>query len=67
MVPEESHQRARREAVEHDVKLQIVFPESDDRPAETGDERDAIIYSVGFDDGHVADVRWRDLRSPIEE
>lgn len=38
----------------------------DDAAAETGDERDAHIYRVSFDDGGTADFRWRDLRPPLE-
>ena len=37
----------------------------DDAPVETGDERDAVIYSVAFDDDDIADFRWRDLR-PVD-
>lgn len=33
----------------------------------TGDERDSVIYRIGFDDGHTADFRWQDLRPPIDE
>jgi ribosomal protein L21E len=29
---------------------------------ETGDSRDGTIYRVEFEDGEVADFRWRDLR-----
>ena len=39
----------------------------DDAPTETGDERDAIIYRVEFEDGSTADFRWRDLRPPLKE
>ena len=39
----------------------------DDAPAETGDERDGLIYRVEFEDGTTADFRWRDLRPPLEE
>lgn len=28
----------------------------------TGDERDNILYRVKFENGDVADLRWRDLR-----
>jgi ribosomal protein L21E len=38
----------------------------DDAPAETGGERDALIYRVEFDDGTASDFRWRDLRPPID-
>lgn len=29
---------------------------------ETGDERDAVVYRVRFEDGDEMDFRWRDLR-----
>jgi len=34
----------------------------DDASAETGDERDGVIYRVKFESGTTADFRWRDLR-----
>lgn len=32
----------------------------------TGDERDSTIYRVELDSGLEVDVRWRDLRPPVE-
>lgn len=34
---------------------------------ETGDPRDSAIYRVELDDGGEVDLRWRDLRPPIDE
>jgi len=38
----------------------------DDAGLETGDERDGVIFRVRFDDGEIADFRWRDLR-PVQD
>ncbi|WP_396275478.1 hypothetical protein [Halodesulfurarchaeum sp. HSR-GB] len=32
----------------------------------TGDGRDSKIYRVELDSGQEVDLRWRDLRPPIE-
>lgn len=34
----------------------------DDAGMETGDERDSVLYRIRFDNGEIADLRWRDLR-----
>lgn len=34
----------------------------DDAGDATGDERDSVLYRVEFEDGEIADFRWRDLR-----
>jgi hypothetical protein len=39
----------------------------DDAPTETGDERDALLYRVEFDDEEVAEFRWQGLRPSITE
>lgn len=44
----------------------VIAVIEDDAPAETGDERDAHIYRVEFDDCATADFRWRDLRPPLD-
>lgn len=36
----------------------------DDASTETGDKRDSLLYRVEFDNGAIAEFRWRDLRSP---
>ena len=45
----------------------ITMVIDDDASNETGDERDARIYRVEFDDGATADFRWRDIRPPLDE
>jgi hypothetical protein len=39
----------------------------DDAPTETGDERDAPLYRVDFDDKEAAEFRWQGLRPSITE
>lgn len=34
----------------------------DDAGADTGDERDSVLYRVELADGTEMDFRWRDLR-----
>lgn len=41
---------------------EVIEDFKDDADLETGDSRDDTIYRVRFDDGEVADFRWRDLR-----
>ena len=62
-IPEESdpdHSRL------HGQHGEIVDTIGDDAGEETGDERDSLIYRVELDDGRIEDVRWRDIRPPIE-
>jgi len=40
----------------------VIAVLTDDANAVTGDDRDAVLYRVQFDDGTETDVRWRDLR-----
>lgn len=44
----------------------VVAVLSDDAAASTGDERDSSLFRVELDDGVTTDLRWRDLRPPIE-
>lgn len=46
----------------HGRSGQVVDVLEDDAGLETGDERDAVLYRVEFEDREVADFRWRDLR-----
>lgn len=39
---------------------------SDDAYLETGDERDQLLYRIKLDGGESVDVRWRDLRPPLD-
>ena len=38
----------------------------DDAGVETGDECDSAIYRIRTNDGDTVNVRWRDLRPPID-
>lgn len=50
---------------EHGVVIELI---EDDAGISTGDDRDRIIYRVALDDhGVTVDVRWRDLRPPLED
>lgn len=41
---------------------EVIKVFADDGSAETGDERDEVLYRVRLDDGEQMDFRWRDLR-----
>jgi hypothetical protein len=38
----------------------------DDAGRPTGEEKDVTIFRIEFPFGKIADLRWRDLRPPIE-
>ena len=46
----------------HDRRGTIIGTLSDAAGAETGDDRDNVLYRVQFSDGEKMDFRWRDLR-----
>jgi ribosomal protein L21E len=48
---------------EHGTVVEII---QDDVGAVTGDDRDSVLYRVELDGGETIDLRWRDLRPPIE-
>ncbi|UBF21801.1 putative ribosomal protein L21e [Halorubrum virus HSTV-3] len=48
---------------EHGTVVDIL---QDDAGAVTGDERDSRLFRVELDSGNSIDLRWRDLRPPIE-
>jgi ribosomal protein L21E len=48
---------------EHGTVVSVL---QDDAGTTTGDERDDLIYRVELDEGQNIDLRWRDLRPPIE-
>ena len=48
---------------EHGTVVSVL---QDDAGTTTGDERDDLIYRVELDEGENIDLRWRDLRPPIE-
>lgn len=39
---------------------------SDDAGRETGDSRDSVLYRIRFPNGSTVDLRWRDLRPPLD-
>jgi len=48
----------------HGRVLDII---EDEAGVESGDERDSAIYRIRTNDGDTIDMRWRDLRPPVEE
>ena len=46
---------------EHGVVTDVL---RDDAGANTGDERDNVLYRIELDDGTEMDFRWRDVRPP---
>lgn len=48
----------------HGRRGEIIEVLHDDAGKAAGDERDSTLYRVEFEDGEVADFRWRDLRPP---
>lgn len=50
----------------HGEHGEVISVMRDDAAATTGDERDAYLYRVRLSSGEEIDVRWRDLRPPIE-
>lgn len=50
--------------VYHGRTGEIIEMLTDDAGTETGDERDSVLYRVEFENGEIADFRWRDLRPP---
>ncbi|MFC7323578.1 hypothetical protein ACFQMF_03165 [Halorubrum rutilum] len=45
---------------------EVVDVLEDDAGQETGDERDAHLFTVEFEDGSTHGFRWRDLRPAPE-
>ena len=44
----------------------VVAVLEDDAGETTGDERDNVLFRVELDDGETVDLRWPDLRPPLE-
>lgn len=51
----------------HDEHGQIIAVLTDDADSITNDLRDTRLYRVVLDSGEEVDIRWRDLRPPIDE
>ncbi|MFC7164544.1 hypothetical protein [Halospeciosus flavus] len=62
-IPDESDPDHERLHGEHGVIRDVL---SDDAYLETGDERDQLLYRIELDGGESVDVRWRDLRPPLD-
>jgi ribosomal protein L21E len=45
---------------------EVIATIQDSAGQETGDSRDSRIYRVRLNSGETVDVRWRDLRPPLE-
>ena len=50
----------------HGCQGEITAILEDDAGEETGDERDSRLYRIQFESGETIDVRWRDIRPPIQ-
>ena len=48
---------------EHGEVIKIL---SDDAGKETSDPRDSQLYRIRLESGETLDVRWRDIRPPIQ-
>jgi len=48
---------------EHGVVVKTL---SDDAGVGTGDSRDSRLYRIQLESGETIDVRWRDIRPPIQ-
>lgn len=44
----------------------VVAVLEDDAGMMTGDDRDDVLYRVELDDGETVDLRWPDLRLPVD-
>ncbi|WP_115864507.1 hypothetical protein [Halorussus litoreus] len=44
----------------------VVDVLTDDAGRETGDPRDSHLYRVRLESGEILDIRWRDIRPPIQ-
>jgi len=45
----------------------VVKIMEDDAVEETGNEQDAFLFEIEFDEGDTMDFRGRDLRPPLEK
>ncbi|MFC4452075.1 hypothetical protein [Halorussus aquaticus] len=48
---------------DHGVVVNILW---DDAGVETGDSRDSRLYRIQLESGETIDVRWQDIRPPIQ-
>jgi ribosomal protein L21E len=50
----------------HAAHGEIVTVVTDDAGTVTGDERDSKLYRIELPSGETVDLRWRDIRPPLE-
>lgn len=62
-LPDESDPDYERFHGEHGTILNVI---EDDAETVTGDRRDSHLYRVEIEQRGTIDLRWRDLRPPIE-
>lgn len=62
-IPDETDPDHKQHHGEHGEVIKIFH---DDAGNETGDKRDSVIYRVELND-EIVDLRWRDLRPPLND
>ena len=50
----------------HGEHGEVVNILDDDAGRETGDPRDSLIYRLRLESGETIDLRWRDIRPPLQ-
>lgn len=50
----------------HGEHGEVVNILDDDAGRETGDPRDSQIYRLRLESGETVDLRWRDIRPPLQ-
>jgi len=50
----------------HGEHGEVVNILDDDAGRETGDSRDSQIYRLRLESGETVDLRWRDIRPPLQ-
>jgi len=50
----------------HGEHGEVVNILDDDAGRETGDPRDSLIYRLRLESGETVDLRWRDIRPPLQ-
>lgn len=58
-LPDETDPDHERYHGRHGEIIEVLY---DDAGKATRDARDSTIYRIEFEDGEVADLRWRDVR-----
>jgi len=63
-IPDETDPEHSRYHGEHGEIITVL---TDDAGVVTSDERDSQLYRVALETGEKIDLRWRDLRPPIND